>query len=241
MYSPRSISGPLAKGYMMIREVRVPVSDAGDIRLIEQMHKARARLFRDRLKWDVTVDERGCEHDQYDAIDPLYLIAVDGNGAHQGSLRLLPTSGPTMLAEHFSEICDGISFASPRVWECTRFCVDSTSAANLTRHGVQSMTTELMLGICEVGLREGWRFIVGVFDRRMIRIYRRAGWSPLVVGEGESAEGAIYLGLWEVSEAHAAAMREAAGIAGSVFAQDMSAAPVVPEDGGRMAAGGSRV
>lgn len=207
----------------MIRELRAPIAAGRETLLLDQMHKARARLFRDRLKWEVTVDDSGCEYDEYDARRPIYLIAVDEAGDHQGSLRLLPTSGPTMLAEHFSEICDGISFSSPRVWECTRFCVDSTNAANLTRHGVQDMTTALMLGICELGLREGWRFIVGVFDRRMIRIYRRAGWSPLVVGESSAPEGEIYLGLWEISEVHAQAMREAGGFMGSVFLDDQPA------------------
>jgi len=34
--------------------------------LVDQMFRARARLFHDRLKWDATVDERGHERDRYD-------------------------------------------------------------------------------------------------------------------------------------------------------------------------------
>ena len=42
------------------------------------------------------------EIDQYDLLNPLYLILKDENGKHLGSCRALPTTGPTMIADHFS-------------------------------------------------------------------------------------------------------------------------------------------
>ena len=42
--------------------------------LQSSMFRDRAAQFRDRLGWEVTVDERGWERDQYDALDPLYVI-----------------------------------------------------------------------------------------------------------------------------------------------------------------------
>ena len=188
-----------------------------DSHLIDEMFRARKRLFKDRLDWEVTVDHRGWEVDEYDALNPVYLAAIDGNGRHQGSLRLLPTTGETMLRDHFTEVFDGVVIESPVIWECTRFCVDSEASENLTSRGVQSVTMELLLGICETSLAAGIEQIVGVFDRRMIRIYQRGGWSPELVGENGEGRDRVYLGLWDVSEASAAAIHKASGFSGSVM------------------------
>ena len=190
---------------------------AGSADVLAEMFQARKRLFKDRLDWDVTVDHRGWEVDEYDALKPVYLVALDETGSHQGSLRLLPTTGDTMLRDHFTEVFDGVVIESPVIWECTRFCVDSRASENLTPRGVQSVTMELLLGICETGLAAGAEQIVGVFDRRMIRIYQRGGWSPELVGENGEGRDRVYLGLWDVSEESAASIRKASGFSGSVL------------------------
>lgn len=43
-------------------------------RLRDSMFEDRARQFRDRLNWSVSVDERGWERDEYDSLCPLYVI-----------------------------------------------------------------------------------------------------------------------------------------------------------------------
>jgi len=196
----------------MISEIWGKGRSKKETALLDEMFKARARLFRDRMKWDVSVDSLGREIDAYDVLNPLYTIATDETGHHVGSMRMLPSSGPTMLAEHFQSLGDGIRFESDSVWEVTRFCVEAGDVAAMKRFGVQRMTQRLMLACCEIGLREDWRCVVGVFDRRMKRIYARVGWSPMVLGQADSPEGPIYLGLWEVEEKHAAKMRELGNI-----------------------------
>ena len=78
--------------------------------LLNEMFTARKRLFADRLGWDVTIDENGWETDQYDPLHPLYLIATDEKGSHVGSLRLLPTTGDTMLRDVFASVFDAVSY-----------------------------------------------------------------------------------------------------------------------------------
>jgi acyl homoserine lactone synthase len=69
--------------------------------LIDEMFRLRARIFRDRLRWDVQVVD-GKERDKYDDEAPVYLIYTDDEtGEIKGSLRLLPTTGPTLLADFF--------------------------------------------------------------------------------------------------------------------------------------------
>ncbi|MEM9476659.1 MAG: acyl-homoserine-lactone synthase [Pseudomonadota bacterium] len=156
--------------------------------LSETMFRDRATQFGARLNWDVTVDATGAERDAYDALDPIYVIWQGPGGHHAGSMRFLPTTGRTMLAEHFLSLTDGVDFASPHIWETTRFCIapdapPETSAA-------------LMLGGLELGLRHDWSHAIGVFDARMVRIYRRLGWPPAILGTEGTGKSAISVGLW---------------------------------------------
>lgn len=152
--------------------------------LAADMFRDRTTQFRDRLGWDVSVDALGWETDAYDGIDPLYVIVTDGAGGHAGSMRFLPTTGPNMLAEVFPHLIGGGSIRSPRIWECTRFCLSPTAGGDVARR--------LLLAASELGLGMGLDHAVGVFDRAMVRVYRRLGWQPEVLG----TEDGISAGLW---------------------------------------------
>ena len=91
--------------------------------LKQTMFQDRADQFKRRLGWDVSVDLAGEERDQYDALNPLYIIWEGAGGRHGGSLRALPTVGRTMAAEHFLHLTDGVRIQSPLIWEVTRFCL----------------------------------------------------------------------------------------------------------------------
>jgi len=160
--------------------------------LEESMYRDRASQFRDRLDWDVTVDGRGWERDEYDALNPLYLIWEDPDGRHAGSMRALPTTGRTMVNEHFLDVTGGVRIASPLIWECTRFCL-APGASPVVAGG-------LLLGCLEAALRFGVEQAVGVFDARMPRIYGRIGHSPDVIGTSGEGRSAISVGIWTVSE-----------------------------------------
>ena len=84
-------------------------------RLAETMFQDRAGQFHGRLNWDVTVDEDGRERDQYDGPDALYCIYELPDGTHGGSGRLMPTTGRTMLNDHFTHLSDGVSITSPLI------------------------------------------------------------------------------------------------------------------------------
>ncbi len=160
--------------------------------LKDTMFKHRAIQFRDRLEWDVTVDENGHERDEYDAINPLYVIWEREDGTHGGSMRFLPTTGDTMVHDHFADLIEGSDIRSPLIWECTRFC--------LAPDADRRVTAALVLGAAE--LMENFELMqfVGVFDPRMERIYSLLGVCPDVIGRaGEGAEE-IGVGLWGFDE-----------------------------------------
>ena len=71
------------------------------------MLRDRAAQFSDRLGWAVAVDDAGFEQDQYDALNPLYVIWQRPDGCHGGSMRFLPTTGRCMVNEHFLHLNKG--------------------------------------------------------------------------------------------------------------------------------------
>ena len=160
--------------------------------LMDSMYRHRAAQFRDRLNWEVHVDEDGWERDEYDKLNPLYLVFEQGDGTHGGSMRFLPTTSDTMINDHFTDLTGGVIIRSPFIWECTRFCL----APNADR----SVSRAIMLATMELGLRADLKFFVGVFDRRMCRIYERIGWSPVIIGKGLSSDQELCAGLWPVSQ-----------------------------------------
>ena len=58
-----------------------------------KLFSLRATVFRDILNWDVFVDSKGHERDQFDELPGTYLVSVDEEFKVQASLRLLPTTG----------------------------------------------------------------------------------------------------------------------------------------------------
>jgi len=159
-------------------------------RLRDSMFRDRAEQFKTRLNWDVSVDEHGFEKDEYDAINPLYVIYELPDGTHGGSMRVLPTTGPTMINDHFLHLPDCFAIQSPFIWECTRFCLSPRADSRVAG--------ALMLAGAEFGLSSGLSHSVGVFDARMTLVYRRLGWIPEILGQEGAGRSAVAVGLWSM-------------------------------------------
>lgn len=169
--------------------------------LSDQMFRMRARVFKDRLRWDVDV-ENGRERDAYDSMDPLYVLSVDECSSRlRGSVRILPTTGPHMMRDVFNDFFDDpLHIESPLIWECTRFAVDPEPGTELTTAGLNLATSELLLGILDAAAAAGVTQILGVSETPMLRIYRRSGWMPEIVGRAHPQGSVpIFAGLWDVT------------------------------------------
>ena len=139
-----------------------------------QMHRLRKAVFKDRLGWDVSVSGE-LEFDEFDALEPSYLLSMDRYGTVNGCVRLLPTTGPNMLRDIFpSFVTEGAVPRSERVWEASRFAVGKN--ATTAEAGVSQTTYDLLIGVLKFGLSNGISVIACVVDVRMERILRRAGW-----------------------------------------------------------------
>lgn len=160
--------------------------------LADTMFRDRAEQFSKRLGWAVHVDDAGHERDEYDAMNPLYVIWEQADGTHGGSMRFLPTVGQTMVNDHFDHLTDGVHIESPLIWECTRFC--------LSPRADRRASAALALGAGELMAAFKLKHFVGVFDPRMERIYRLMGLEPEVIGTGGEGKDRIGVGLWSMDD-----------------------------------------
>ena len=167
------------------------------------MFEDRARQFHDRLGWKVSVDRAGQERDVYDSPAATYVICSE-HGRHLGSMRFLPTTGRTMVNDHFVHLA-GRPLSHPGLTECTRFCIAPDAP--------ERTAARLMAGALEYGYWQGYDSIVGVFDARMVRIYARLGWAPVILGSDGDGRDRVSVGLWQVSGVLRPRLLQAANIA----------------------------
>jgi N-acyl-L-homoserine lactone synthetase len=150
---------------------------------LAEMHRLRYRVFKERLDWDVQTSG-DMEVDEFDALGPCYLLQRGADGAIAGCVRLLPTTGPTMLRDTFGALLgDSAAPASPLVWESSRFGLDPDYAGPVASQGIAKGTYELFAGMIEFGLSRELTDIVTVTDVRMERVLRRASWPLRRLGQ----------------------------------------------------------
>jgi N-acyl-L-homoserine lactone synthetase len=168
--------------------------------LLDKMFRQRARFFHDRLKWDVQVTD-GKERDRYDDEGPVYIIYTDDlRGEVKGSLRLLPTTGPTLAADVFSDtLPDAVHLSAPSIWECSRFCLDE----NILASGIEVIifaSRVLIAALGDVAMGAGIESIIGNFDASKLRLYRRIGCEVEILGSTSRYGSPVYLGVHHISE-----------------------------------------
>jgi acyl homoserine lactone synthase len=138
-----------------------------------EMHTLRAKVFKDRLGWEVPVLS-GMEIDGYDALEPMYMmIREPGKGTLRGCWRLLPTEGPYMLKDSFSELLHGEQAPqNARIWELSRFAIETDCDS---RFGLSEITMESFAEMVRYGRRNGIDRYITVTTTSLERLVRRAG------------------------------------------------------------------
>jgi N-acyl-L-homoserine lactone synthetase len=181
---------------MRVVAIQNPKSET-EHRLVQEMHRLRARVFRDRLAWKVHCTS-GLEIDRFDKLCPTYVLCLDRSDAVIGCARLLPATGGTMLEEVFPQLLEMEHLPTHhRMIESSRFCVDTSSATEREQAGLHTATLVMFAGIVEWSILNGYREIVTATDVRLERILRRAGWplsrlgSPAQINETRSIAGLL--------------------------------------------------
>ena len=194
--------------------------------VLDDMYKLRARVFGDRLGWDVNIQD-GREKDQFDDLHPAHVVSINDEGDVVGCMRLLQTTGPHMLADVFSSIMDGEPpIRSSQVWEATRFCVDTKKLGRgRGKNSVSYVTSEVMIGSFEYAQEAGVLDAIAVIDPVMNRVLQRSGNAPCdYVGSAKPMGKVVAMAaLMDCSDERISAIREYAEIDHDVFLTDEQA------------------
>jgi acyl homoserine lactone synthase len=152
--------------------IRIGTRQEFDNNHINEMYRLRARVFRDRMGWDVPTIA-GMEIDGYDALGPYYMLIQDSDRHVRGCWRLMPTEGPNMLKDTFPQLLDGQEAPLGRhIWELSRFAIETDGEqtfgfADLTMHAIHELVT--------FADRMGITRYVTVTTLAIERMLRRAG------------------------------------------------------------------
>ncbi len=186
----------------MALQIRIAARRDFKSRDLWEMHTLRARVFKDRLGWEVPVLS-GMEIDGYDACEPMYMMMYEAGGPLRGCWRLLPTEGPYMLKDSFSQLLHGEPAPSdPRIWELSRFAIQTDNSGPF---GFSEITMESISEVIAYGYNAGIEQYVTVTTTAIERMLRRAGvvtrrfGDPLKIG----IETAVALYI-DVAATHAA-------------------------------------
>ncbi|MEV8638608.1 acyl-homoserine-lactone synthase [Streptosporangium sp. NPDC051023] len=114
---------------------RIVVGRAGELPawLLDGMFRLRHEVFHERLRWDVE-SLHGMERDSYDNCDPVYVVShAEDCRKVTGCCRLLPTDGPYMIPDVFSEMLRGaLAPRDPRIWELSRLATGQAWSRTMT-------------------------------------------------------------------------------------------------------------
>lgn len=199
-------------------------------KLLDQMFRLRKRVFFDELGWEVPVNG-DAERDAYDDLRPAYLLWTDEERETlYGSLRLLPTTGPTLLNDVFrATYPNDIDLCHPVIWEGTRMCVDVDAIEmDLPDVAPQDAMATMLLALGECALEHGIQTLVSNYEPHMKRIYNRAGAPLQEIGKADGyGRRPVCCGLFEVSADTINGMRSKTGMSG-LYVKDAARRPFRP-------------
>lgn len=185
--------------------------------LLNKMYGLRKKVFFDELQWDVSVDETG-ERDRYDDLGPAYLMWCDQDRSTlYGSLRLLPTTGPTLLNDVFRRTYSpDLDLCHPSIWEGTRMCIDAEAIeADMPQIGARSAMVHMLVALAECALEKGISMLVSNYEPHMKRIYQQAGAPLSEVGRADGfGRRPVCCGLFGVDQDVIGSMRDKTGLHG---------------------------
>ena len=197
---------------------------AGKTSLLFDMHRLRKRIFKDRMGWNVSITPGGLEVDDFDLPNAIYLLALDSGRRVIGTWRLLPTNGPTMIREIWSQFLDTIEMPSdPHVWEASRFAVDCPKIEGDEGSNLPSLATqELFCGLTELCILCGIKKIYTLYDMRIARLLKKLNCEPQAVSERLPIDGQVsQVACFVTDESMLERLRAATGMRKNLITPDM--------------------
>ena len=136
------------------------------------MHKLRAKVFKDRMGWEVPIIAE-MEIDGYDAMEPAYMLIKNPSRQLIGCWRVLPTTGPYMLKDSFPVLLHGSAAPEQQdIWELSRFAIMTEGNEAF---GFSTIVLESIREMMSHGMKHGIVKFVTVTTTAIERLLKRSG------------------------------------------------------------------
>lgn len=189
--------------FIMLATIITSSNRSHYVDLLNKLYALRYLVFVERLGWTIPGSGSGRDVDEFDNDSATYIIVHRGGSRDQilASLRLNPTSGPTLLTTTFRRLVDSPFRTGSDVWDGTRLLANPALSVYESRIAVATLLGTTF----SYGSVAGASAIVSVSDPLLERILRRLGLAPRRLGPVETVElGVRALPLWMDCNQHVA-------------------------------------
>lgn len=169
----------------MIAELITTRSEAGHDLELRSMFEDRKRVFIDQCRWHIPALAGRYEIDQFDDPTCRYILLVDSDRQHLGSLRLLQTIRPHLLQTLFAQLCDGPVPTGSAVAEVTRLCLSPRLLPDQRR----SVRNRLISELVDQALAAGIDTLTGVVTESFLTQVLAMGWNAGPLGPVRDVSG----------------------------------------------------
>ncbi len=169
---------------------------------LEEYFKLRKQVFCQKLNW-VEDDGTPFERDALDDAYCLYILYQESDGRIGGGVRLMPTTGPTLLHSVWPDLLpDPEDFRAPTIWEATRFCVDEKLTDSRNRSLANKATMALSLATVDFAHRNGISHVIAVCERYFFDMGNSYSAKAEILSTKTDENGLeISCGIWDTKEA----------------------------------------
>lgn len=177
----------------MIIDLVLPESRLAHASSLMQMHQDRKRVFVDTLGWELPGRGGWLEVDEFDNDFAVYLLARSATtGHHEGSVRLLPSTRPHMLASLFETLCDGPVPRSEDCWEISRLVTAAPAVAGTSILRLHRVLALALLEFAHLNLIKRYTLVT---EPHRLPALLSVGWTVRPLGLPQPAQGQLLQAL----------------------------------------------
>lgn len=198
----------------------VQAGQAGKTSLLFDMHRLRARVFKDMLKWDVNVNDDGLEIDDFDLPDAVYILALSEDRRVIGSWRLLPTTGPTMIRDVWPQFLKSLPMpVASNIYEVSRFSVNSLNPdSRANKAESQQAVGEMFVALTALCMKAGIDEIHTLYDDRIAKVIAKIDCAPYASSERLPIDGMMcQTGAFQTNQQMLDRLKAVTGVDASVI------------------------